>query len=180
MELERAWWRQAVAQNLASMVPVPKWRTDRRNVQVGDVVQLEYAGRLVAEYRLARVVCTEPDMDGLVRSVVLRYCLLQGRTRAELERPTGARFKYIRTRVQRLVMLLPVEEQDGETPVSEAEQQAALLAVGPRPLVHQPGAGLLRPEEEAGLPSAGERLAAPPRPAPACHLLLPACVGGVP
>ena len=168
VELEKAWWRQAVSQNLASMVPVPKWRVDQRNVCVGDIVQLLYAGRLVAEYRLARVVVVEPDSDGVVRSVILRYSLVQGLDKAARAAYTGIKRKYIRTRVQRLSMLLPVEEQGDGAAVGQAEQEEARRAVGERPLVHQPGAGLLRPEELQDLPQPAQRRAdqsSPPSPA---------------
>ena len=66
-----------MSQNFTSLVPRKKWFYERRNMQVGDVVLIQYTGKCKpATYRLGVVIEVEVDDDGLVRTVSVEYSLL--------------------------------------------------------------------------------------------------------
>ena len=68
------WWNQYMAQNFTSLVPRQKWFYERRNMQIGDVVLIQYEGKCKpATYRLGIVIGVEVDADGLVRTVLVEY-----------------------------------------------------------------------------------------------------------
>ena len=102
-----------MAQNFSSLLPRQKWFYERRNMQVGDVVLLQYEGKCrPATYSLAVVVDVEVDGDGLVRTVSVEYSLLAELPASERLSYKGVTKKRIRVSVQRLVLILPVEEAD--------------------------------------------------------------------
>ena len=78
----------------------------------GDVVLVQYSSKSRSgEYRLARVIAVETDEDGLVRTCTVKYSLLQHLPAKERLAYKGITNKYLRLAVQRLVLILPVEEQ---------------------------------------------------------------------
>ena len=80
---------------------------------VGDVVLLQYEGKCrPAIYRLAVVVGVEVAGDGLVRTVTVEYSLLAELPASERLLYKGITKKRVRVSVQRLVLILPVEEWD--------------------------------------------------------------------
>ena len=94
----------------------------------GDIVLIQYSTKSKAgEYRLGRVVSVEIDTDNLVRTVVVKYCLIQHLTRKERASYKGITVKYIRVAVQRLVLIVPVEEQEDYQGVSEEDKTEANL-----------------------------------------------------
>ena len=73
----------------------------------GDVVLIQYASKTTpGTYRLGRVLSVEEDRDKLVRTCVVRYHLCNG----DISKKGTP--KDIRVPVQRLVLILPVEEQE--------------------------------------------------------------------
>ena len=112
-ECTAQWWGQYMAQNFSSLVPRQKWFYERRNMVVGDVVLLQYEGKCrPATYRLAVVVSVEVASDGLVRTVTVEYSLLAELPASERLLYKGVTKKRVRVSVQRLVLILPVEEWD--------------------------------------------------------------------
>ena len=110
------WWLKWQEAAFIMFTPRHKWRVDRRNVREGDVVLLLGEGKLAGKsYRLARVVAVKPDEDNVVRTATIS---LRDRRR----RGQAVTTREIAMAVQRLAVLLPVEEQwQGEL-------------VGPQPL----------------------------------------------
>jgi hypothetical protein len=121
------WWHQFATQNFSSLVPRQKWYFERRNIACGDVVLVQYEGKYKpATYRLGVVTEVQTDSDGMVRTVWVEYSLL-----AEL--PYSVRLAYkgitkkkIKVSVQRLVLILPVEERDTDGGRVEGHAGAAL------------------------------------------------------
>ena len=102
-----------MAQNFSSLVPRQKWMFERRNLCVGDVVLIKYEGKLTpGTYRLGVVCEVEISPDGLVRTATVEYSLLAELLEAERLLYKGITKKRIRVSVQRLVLILPVEERD--------------------------------------------------------------------
>ena len=115
------WWNQFMAQNFSSLVPRQKWLFERRNMRVGDVVLIQYTGKCrPATYRLGVVVAVEVDGDGLVRTVSVEYSLLAELAWEDRAAYRGITKKRLRLPVQRLVLILPVEESDQVLPGGQA------------------------------------------------------------
>ena len=113
-ELEHAWWEQWKIQCFDSLLPTKTWTVERRNVRPGDVVLINYTDKSKSgTWKLGRVDSVEVDDDGLVRTCVVEYRLVRCDLPAEDLRIyfKGLKFKQIRVPVQRLSLILPVEEQ---------------------------------------------------------------------
>ena len=96
-------------------------------MKVGDVVLIQYSSKAKSgEYRLGRIIVAELDKDNLVRTCIVRYSLLQHVARKDREKYDGITLKYIRVGVQRLVLIMPVEEQDDIRDVSKQEVAKAM------------------------------------------------------
>ena len=98
-------WKELIA---PTMVKQQKWRTPTRNFQVGDIVMVADANALKSQYFIAQVKEANPDKDGVVRKVLLRY---------KNHKVSGHSLKYtsgtdmtISRSVQRLALIVPVEE----------------------------------------------------------------------
>ena len=106
------WWNQFQTQHFSSLVPRQKWLFEKRNMQVGDVVLLMYEGKCKpGSYRLAVVRDIEVSSDDLVRTVLVEYSLVGDLPYGEREKYLGITKKKVVVPVQRLVLILPVEEQ---------------------------------------------------------------------
>ena len=111
-ELERAWWYQYKVQYFESLVPTRKWLDAKRNICKGDVVLIEYKSKSApGTYRLGKVVEAEFDHDGLVRTCTVLYKLVKPITAGNKDTVGDVVSKQVRVPVQRLVLILPVEEQ---------------------------------------------------------------------
>ena len=111
-ELERAWWYQYKVQYFSSLVPTQKWTVENRNICPGDVVLIEYKNKsFPGTYRLGRVKDVEVDRsDGLVRTCNVVYKLVKpSKNPRDIFKDITT--KEVRVPVQRLVLILPVEEQ---------------------------------------------------------------------
>ena len=80
------------------------------------------------EYRLGRVVTIETDRDSLVRMCVVKYSLLQHLPEKQRMEYRGITEKFIRVAIQRLVMILPVEEQRDLPAITAEEVEKAKTA----------------------------------------------------
>ena len=111
-ELEAAWWYQYKVQYFDSLIPTRKWIDEKRNITVDDVVLIKYASKSApGTYRLGRVSAVELDDDNLVRTCTVKYSLVKPITSGNRDSLNGVTRKEIRLPVQRLVLILPTEEQ---------------------------------------------------------------------
>ena len=105
------WWNQFKVQNFSSLVPTQRWQKERRNMRVGDVVLVEYSSKSSpGTYRLAKVIEVEVDVDDLVRTCIIIYSLIAELREEDRAKYKGVTKKELRVPVQRLVLILPVEE----------------------------------------------------------------------
>ena len=120
------WWEQFKVQNFSSLVPTQKWQLERRNIRVGDIVLVQYTTKSSpGTYRLARVKEVEVDsVDGLVHTCTVVYSLLAELSYADRAKYKGITKKELRVPVQRLVLILPVEDVEGDAnqKIFETEQ----------------------------------------------------------
>ena len=111
------WWQQYISQNFSSLIPRQKWYYEKRNMKTGDVVLIKYEGKCVpASYRLGVVTAVMVDTDKLVRTVEVEYSLLSVLAPEKRLMYRGITKKRIKVAVQRLVLILPVEERDTNSP----------------------------------------------------------------
>ncbi|XP_047243901.1 uncharacterized protein LOC124881947 [Girardinichthys multiradiatus] len=71
--LAEQFWSRWKREYLSNIAIRQKWHTPRRNLKVGDVVMEKMGDLPRNEWRLARVIDTVTDKDGLVRKVKLRF-----------------------------------------------------------------------------------------------------------
>ena len=77
-----------------------------RNLRVGDVILIQYATKsFPGTHRIGRVIAVELDTDNLVRTCAVKYHLCKS------DATTLPTKKEIRVPSQRLMLILPVEEQ---------------------------------------------------------------------
>ena len=76
-------------------------------MQIGDLVMICEHSTIKSKYKLAVVDTVHPSDDGFVRSVSLRYVNVQMNNGGVAKASTVL----VKRSVQRLVMILPVEEQ---------------------------------------------------------------------
>ena len=112
-ELERSWWYQYKVQYFTSLIPTQKWLKAKRNMCPGDIVLIEYKSKsFPGSYRLGRVKDVEVDPnDNLVRTCTVVYKLVKPSARNSRDIFKDITSKEIRLPVQRLILILPVEEQ---------------------------------------------------------------------
>ena len=109
-----AQWTQLCA---PSLVLYPKWHTSKRNLKPGDVVLVVDSGALRSEYRLGIVREVYPGMDHKVRKVQLAYKTYK--VGEAVSQYSGAKDQLVTRSVQRLVLIVPVEEDTENEQVDE-------------------------------------------------------------
>ena len=90
-----------------------------RNLRKGDILMIAEASKLKAKYKLAIVDDVKVSRDNIVRSAVLRYNNVQNSNNELRARPVR-----VTRSVQRLVLILPVEEQSSPLDIMDDEHQA--------------------------------------------------------
>ena len=121
------WWEQFKLQNFSSLVPRQKWFSERRNICIGDIALIKYEGKSKpGTFRLGVVREVEMSPDGLVRTVIVEYSLLSEISEADRHNYVGITKKKIPLPVQRLVLILPVEEQFSSVEGEKADTAAPL------------------------------------------------------
>ena len=99
------WWKRWQDAAFLMFTPRKKWLVERRNMREGDVVLLLSNQKLgPGTFRLGVVKEALPDFRGVVRSVVV--CLRNRRRRG-----AASGTEDVRMGVQRLAVILPVEEK---------------------------------------------------------------------
>ena len=95
-----------------SLVSRQKWHKTSRNIQIGDLVMIADSGKIKGKYKLGIIVATTVSDDGLVRSGTVQYFVRRGVAETwTTEQVTRS--------VQRLILILSVEEQTDELMVKE-------------------------------------------------------------
>ena len=108
------WWDQWLKQVFPALLPYQKWRTEHRNISVGDVVLVLYASKVQkADFCLARVSEVHPDPHGTVRTITVVMRPRDSREKVSRDPPylQPKPPTHLRVGVQRVVVILPVEEQ---------------------------------------------------------------------
>ena len=96
-----AFWKKWTRDYFPSLIIRQKWHTFKRNLRLNDIVLFQEANQIRCSWKLGRVSEVYPGKDGNVRNVGIKHKL-------NIDSPG---FTTIRRAVQRLVVILPVEEQ---------------------------------------------------------------------
>ena len=97
-----------------SLVTRQKWHQVKRNISIGDLVMIADMGKIKGKYKLGVVTSTNSSGDGLVRSATVQYFNRKGVS--EKWSPE----QVVRS-IQRLSLILPVEEQEGRLVVQDTD-----------------------------------------------------------
>ena len=98
-----AYWKQIVRDYFPSLIIEQKWHTCIRNIQVGDMVLIQDNNAITGNWKLGKVVKTKIDDDGLIRNCSIKYT-------PNNDLSVDTKLVTIQRPVQRLVVVLPVEE----------------------------------------------------------------------
>ena len=107
--IHKEWWRRWIEEVLPTLIPVRKWKSQKRNMKEGDIVMMKYQNNLVDDYRIARVSKVFPSDRGVVRTVEVSY-----RRKGKDEGSMNYKCRPLSTEkvgVQRLALLQAVGEE---------------------------------------------------------------------
>ena len=114
-----AFWHRWSTDVSPGLIVRQKWHVQSRNLRKGDIVMIAEASKLKAKYKLAIVDDVKVSRDNIVRSAVLRYNNVQNWNNELRARPVR-----VTRSVQRLVLILPIEEQSSPLDIMDDEHQA--------------------------------------------------------
>ena len=103
-----AFWKRWIRDYCPSLLIRQKWHVEKRNVKVGDVVIIQDSNLVRGSWRLGRVSNVFPGDDGRVRNVEIQY--KQFSTNEQVNVYTGKEYSAIQQPVQKLAVLVPVDE----------------------------------------------------------------------
>ena len=98
-ELVDVFWKKWTLFYFPSLIVQQKWHHEKRNLEVGDIVIISDKGTR-GHWKIGRICGSKPSSDGKVRRVTVQYKNEDSNIFTEIERP-----------VQKLVVILPVDEQ---------------------------------------------------------------------
>ena len=119
-----AFWKKWSDVVSPSLVIRQKWHQTSRNVRVGDLVMIVDTSPIKAKYKLGVVDTVHTSDDGHVRSATVRYVLLQKNNNGE----DVVKNVTVKRSVQRLALILPVEEQVTRLEVTDNELGSVVKA----------------------------------------------------
>ena len=93
------------------------WHETGRNLRNGDIVLIHEKGAIKGKYLLGMVDSVNVGRDGLVRSCSVRYTVPNARD--PIGKYNGGRRIVVTRSIQRLTLLLPVEEQNSRLTVED-------------------------------------------------------------
>ena len=102
-----------------------KWHQKSRNLQVGDLVMICEPTKVKAKYKLGVVDKVEHSSDGCVRSATIRYCNVRNNPHGD----DTVSVVHVKRSIQRLALILPVEEQITKLIVKDYEFHVETAAV---------------------------------------------------
>ena len=97
---------------MPTLLPLPKWKKEKQNLKVGDIVQMWYSGNIKDNYRLAKVVEVFPVRRNLVRTVRVAYRKKDKREPKEVYRSKPLIEEKVA--VQRLQLIYSSDESVGD------------------------------------------------------------------
>ena len=113
-----SFWRQWTRDFFPSLIVQQKWHTEHRNVKIGDVVIVQDPNQLRGKWKLATVSKVFPSGDGKVRRVEIQY--KNEKIGEAADQYSGTKYTRIDRPVQRLVVIIPIDEQEEQDDMTES------------------------------------------------------------
>ena len=107
-----AFWKRWRRDYFPSLLIRQKWHVEKHNIKVGDAVIIQDSNLVRGGWRLGRVSNVFPDDDRRVRNVEIEY--KQFSTKQQVNVYVGKEYSTIQWPVQKLVVLIPVNENELE------------------------------------------------------------------
>ena len=104
-------WRTWTRDLFPSLIIQQKWHTARRNVIVGDVVLIQDSNQVRGNWKLGKVSEVHPGEDGKVRKVEVQC--KNPKPGEPVNKYQGQGYVTVQRPVQRLVVLVPTDEERG-------------------------------------------------------------------
>jgi hypothetical protein len=158
---QQEFWKRWIEEVFPERLRQSKWKQDKRDLKVGDIVLRKDETAAGQTYKYAKVTRVHTSVDGKVRAADIEYKL-----------PGESVFRMTTRPIHKLVLVVPVEEQAAAANQEEKEdtgaEQPALRAItGPEPAQQEvAGATETTPpvmaetsrahQEEGGLVEVGE------------------------
>ena len=105
-------WRKWTRDYFPSLIIQQKWHTAKRNLKTGDIVLTQDSNQIRGQWKLGKVSEVFPGEDGRVRKVQASY--KNPKPGEPPHKYTGRGFVTVERSVNRLVLLLPVDEKEQE------------------------------------------------------------------
>ena len=102
--IAEGFWEKMTRSYFPSLTIRQKWHTSRRNVRVGDLVLIQDINAIRGDWKLGRISEVEKSKGGYVRNCFVKYKLLNH------DLSVKKTFTTVRRPVQKLVIILPVED----------------------------------------------------------------------
>ena len=112
-----AFWKMWCSHVSPGLVVRQKWHKKSRNLCKGDLVMICEDSKIKAKYKLGVIDEVKVSQDGVVRSATVRYCNIRKNTKGE----DLVTHMYVKRSVQRLALILPVEESTSSVVVKDFE-----------------------------------------------------------
>ena len=147
------WWEMWFSQVFPQLVPVAKWRSEVRNMRPGDVVLVQFTSKVPPpKFRMGIVKSVKTDNKGLVRS-----CMVAIRPKDAREKTLPYKSKDMLLQeivVQRLVVYLPVEDQEVIDPKAQGVLETTAPHICPDAVnrTHEAGIPLQQPHAAPAVP----------------------------
>ncbi len=127
-QTQQEFWKRWIEKVFPERLKQSKWKQDKRDLKVGDVVLRKDETAAGQTYKYAKVVRVHTSADGKVRAADIEYKL-----------PGESVFRMTTRPIHKLVLVVPIEEQaiasdQAEEEGAEAEQPAPLAVVEPEPV----------------------------------------------
>ena len=118
-----SFWHRWSTEVSPSLIVRQKWHVKSRNLKKGDLVMIAESSKLKSKYKLAVVEEPKVSRDNIVRSALLRYNNI-----SNLNNELRARPVRVTRSVQRLVLILPVEEQSLALDIVDNDDQCRVVS----------------------------------------------------
>ena len=124
-QVTRDFWEKWTTEVTPIHVIRQKWHESRRNLAVNDIVLVHEKSPIKGKYVLAKVDSVNVSRDGLVRSCTVSYRIPNSKD--PMGCYSGGRLIKLTRSIQRLTLILPVEEQDEELKVIEDKSKNVII-----------------------------------------------------
>ncbi len=119
---QQEFWKRWIEEAFPEMVKQSRWKQEKRDLKVGDIVLRKDETAAGQTYKYAKVVKVHTSKDGKVRAADIEYKL-----------PGESVFRTTTRPIHKLVLVVPAEEQVLAGGQTEAKQPAPPPATEPRP-----------------------------------------------